>query len=932
MLRDRNSLDIETMSAAVIGDNIGNLEDLVVVWLDETINNDSLIWSKRQSRLQNRISFIRTFVDQNECIEYISNVCNEHIFLIVSGSIGEIVLPKIHDRIQVREIYIFCCDVIKHTQWSKSYSKISGVFNDENPLMMCLEKDVQMYSNSLLPLNIAKSNQRSLQDIDNEQVTFIWFQLMTEVLSRLPQNARAKEEMIDECRRQYADNLTQLSTIEDFHHKYDGNCAISWYTKDCFLYRLLNKAFRTENIDIIFNYHYFLSDLTKELTKLHLSQYSGKQGILTVYRGQHIHITELEKIKNSVGHLVSINTFFSASTSSSVAADFSGSGEYRSQSIESIIFEINVDLSVQRRPFANIRQASQNKDENEMLFAIGSIFRIESVDLFLDDIWLCVLTLTSEVKKEIEDLLAYFTKHIGTQPSILELGVLLSKSGDFERAKRFYFRLKNELPKGHTDLGVLYNNLGEIYRQQGHLDTAMHYYILAIDELIVTHSFVHPWLAIVHSNIAMIFDARHQLDNALTSYLCALLIIESQDVNHESELCSTIYNGIATIYQQKGQLDQALELYKKTLQIEVNILPSNHPSIAMTLNNIGQLYFEMEKISESHEYISQALSVFLSTLPDNHQHLAVVYSTLGAIYFHENELHRAVEYLLKVEEIIDRSPLIVDNSFREYIYCRLATASGTNKMFDLSIRMHHKVINFYKLQKSSDQYEIAYWTSILANLLFNQNNHQEAFQYQQDSLRIIEKLPRTNRNKELYCKIIDSLWCYEYYDIAIEHYKRLLCEETDLLSILSGKINNNLAVIYDHMENDHLALKHYIAALDCYESHVSSAFTKETAIIQYNIAGILSNLHEYEAARDYLKRSLNHLTDFDCDIRAQCYYLLGETYEKTEDWACAQQHWYEARELSMKANMHKNFVEKCNRHLIQALKNLERTASIDSEL
>ena len=918
-------------SPAVIGVNVDNLEDLVVVWLDETINNDNPIWLKRQNRLQDRISFIRTFVDQTECIKYISSICDEHIFLILSGSIGEIILPEIHDRTQLHEIYLFCYDTVKHEQWSKSYSKIRGVFNDENSLIMCLEKDVKMYSNSLLPINIAQSNERSLQDIDDEQVAFIWFQLMVEVLSRLSQNGSAKKEMIDECRRHYADNPTQLSQIDEFYHNYNKECAINWYTKDCFLYRLLNKAFRTENIDIIFNYHYFLSDLIKELTKLHLDHYSTKKGILTVYRGQHIHINELEKLKNSLGHLISINTFFSASTTSSVAADFSGAGERRNQGFESIIFQIEVDLSVQRRPFANIKQASQNKDENEMLFAIGSVFRIKNVELFLDDIWLCVLTLTNEVKKEIEDLLAYFTKHIGIQPSLLELGVLLSKSGDFERAKRFYLRLENELPKDHVDLGVLYNNLGEIYRQQGHVDTAMKYYILAVDQLNGTVDFFHPWFAIVHSNIAMIFDSRHQLDNALVSYHCALLIMEYHGDDGEPELCSTIYNGMATIYQRIGQLDQALELYQKTLKIEVHVLPSNHPSIATTVNNIGQLYFEMKKFSEAREYISQALPVLLSTLPDNHHQLAIVYGSLGAISAFEKELPRAVEYLLKAEEIVDQSTLILDHSVRKDIYSALAAASHANKMFDLSIRMHHKLIDFYKLQKSPDQYEIAYWTSFLANLLFNQNNHQDAFLYQQHSLRIIEKLPRTDKNKQLYCDIIDSLWRYKHSDIAIEHYQRLLYEETNHHSVFAGKLNNNLGVIYDHMENDLLALKHYTAALDCYENHISSAFMKEIAIIQYNIAVILNNLQNYDTARVYLNKSLDHLTELECDIRAQCYYLLGETYEKTEDWICARQYFNGARELSMKANISKNFVEKCNRHLVEVVKNLERKTSIDSE-
>ena len=915
-------------SPGEVSERMDHLEDVIVIWLDETINNDNAIWPKRQSRLQDCISFIRTFTDQNECMKYISTISDEHIFFIVSGSIGEIIVPELHDREQVREIYIFCCDLARHNQWSKSYPKIRGVFNDENPLMMCLEKNVKMYSNTLLPMNIAHPQERSLQDIDDEQVLFIWFHLIIEVLSRLPQSATAKQDMIDECCRHYSDNPTQLSAINDFKINYNnGNGAINWYTKNCFLHRLLNKAFRTENLDIIFNYHYFLSGLTKELTEKYLEQYGKEKGILTVYRGQRIHLNELERLKRSVGHLMSINTFFSASTTSAVAATFCGLSEDRNHGMESIIFQIEVDLSVQRRPFANISEYSQNKDENEILFAIGSVFRIESVELYLDNLWLCVLILTDEVKKEIDDLMAHFTKRIRLQPSILELGVLLSKIGDFERAKRFYLRLENELPKDHYDLGVLHNNLGEIYRQQGHLDTAMKYYVLAVDELVIAVDFLHPWFAIVHSNIAMVFDARHQLDEALVSYRCALSILEHFGDAYELELVSTIYNGMAAIHQRKGQFDQASEFYQKTLKIEMNILPSNHPSIATTLNNIGQLYFIMRNFSEAHEYLLRALPIFLSTLPNDHNQFAFLYTNLGAIYSMQNEISKALEYLLKAEEIIDRSPLTFDYDLRESVYRSLVDFSHKNKMIDLSIRMYRKLIDECQTQIPVDQYKIAYWTFNLANLLYNQRHHQIALEYQHQSLSIIEKLPRTEQNKDLYANIIDSFWRCKFSDIAIEHYKRLLQEETNEHSVFAGKINNNLGVIYDHLENDILALDHYKTALFSYEKY-SNIYTKEIAIIYHNIAVIFNNLKDYDAARFHGNKSLNSLTELDYDIRARCYFQLGETYENCMDWTHAQQHFNEALELSMKANMSEHFVERCNRRLEKVVKNLEKSSSI----
>ena len=114
------------------------------------------------------INCIRTFTEKDDCLKYISTIRDECIFLIASGSMGEIILPNIHDLPQICGIYIFCSDIVKHNQWSKSFPKIHGVFDDENHLMVCLENDAKIYPSTLMPISIGHSNERSLQDIGEE--------------------------------------------------------------------------------------------------------------------------------------------------------------------------------------------------------------------------------------------------------------------------------------------------------------------------------------------------------------------------------------------------------------------------------------------------------------------------------------------------------------------------------------------------------------------------------------------------------------------------------------------------------------------------------------------------------------------------------------------------------------------------------------------
>ncbi len=185
-------------------------------------------------------------------------------------------------------------------------------------------------SNVNFPFGLFDSSQRTLHDLTREQASFMWFHLIIEIFLRLRQTPAAKTETIAECRAGYKENEVQLEKIMIFEKIYRASDAIKWYTDNTFVFQLFNKAFRNQNFQIIFKYRYFLVDLFNQLAFLHKQQYKDQKDYLTVYRGQMMFQDELMKLKQNVGHLISINTFFSTSASCAVAANFFGNGEHQS--------------------------------------------------------------------------------------------------------------------------------------------------------------------------------------------------------------------------------------------------------------------------------------------------------------------------------------------------------------------------------------------------------------------------------------------------------------------------------------------------------------------------------------------------------------------------------------------------------------------------
>jgi hypothetical protein len=76
---------------------------------------------------------------------------------------------------------------------------------------------------------------------------------------------------------------------------------------------------------------------------------------------------------------------------------------------KSVLFVIDIDIQrkIRKRPFANISKFSQIKDENEVLFTVGTIFKVKSLKKFTDQLWILHLNLYDDDNDEISEIEKY---------------------------------------------------------------------------------------------------------------------------------------------------------------------------------------------------------------------------------------------------------------------------------------------------------------------------------------------------------------------------------------------------------------------------------------------------------------------------------------------------------------------------------------------
>lgn len=238
---------------------------------------------------------------------------------------------------------------------------------------------------------------KSTRDLTEEKVTFMWLQLLIDILFNMPQLPMACDEMLAECRLAYVNDSKELQNINEFSRKYKPQDAVYWYTCQIFLYKQLNRALRTENIDIIFKFRMIIIDLCRQLTQLFESTMHTTP-TLTVYRGQRIPLLEIVKLRNNIGGLISMNSFVSTSSNEQVTRRFlvQPSPRQQQETVE-VLFKLTLHVDVARKtnkPFADIRNLSRFPGEEEILLTMGTVFRIEEIKYHSTDfLWYVTATM-----------------------------------------------------------------------------------------------------------------------------------------------------------------------------------------------------------------------------------------------------------------------------------------------------------------------------------------------------------------------------------------------------------------------------------------------------------------------------------------------------------------------------------------------------------
>ena len=275
-----------------------------LVWLDD--------YHGSIAQLQQVVDTVETFVNIDECLDFITDQPDDIGFMITSKRYAQQLLPIINDVPQIKSVYILSSSMTGTQQ----YFKINDGFTDIKSICEALKQALKDDDHNAASISFAKPI-RGTSDTkkDTLHCSFMYTQILKEILLTIDFNSKHFNDFLTFCRCEFAGNDRHLRNIDKIQNEYYNRTPIWWYTYESFLYSMINTALRHMDIGIIVKMGFFVRDLHQHIAVLHAEQFNEltTSDTFTVYRGQYLSEEDFIQMKVNTNGLLAFNNFISAS-------------------------------------------------------------------------------------------------------------------------------------------------------------------------------------------------------------------------------------------------------------------------------------------------------------------------------------------------------------------------------------------------------------------------------------------------------------------------------------------------------------------------------------------------------------------------------------------------------------------------------------------
>ncbi|CAF2071001.1 unnamed protein product [Rotaria magnacalcarata] len=293
------------------------IQNYSVIWVDGSIEETNEDCRNTLAQLRAVVSDVKMCKTPQQCVEFLNEIDDGKAFIISSGALGQHLVADIHGMPTVDAIYIFCGNKAPHEPWAKDWSKIRGVFTSIKPICESLKKVAHECDHDLIPMSFIPkqtmaggatgSDQKNLNQLPP---TYMYSVIFKDIILEINDpDSKSMNALVKFCREK---NIPEQE-INEFRRNYHSKSAVWWYTKEIFLYGMLNRGLRSLDMEAMCKLGFFIRKLHLQLEQLHQEQSASFKKSFIVYRGQGLSQQDFQNLSDSKGGLLSFNNFLSTS-------------------------------------------------------------------------------------------------------------------------------------------------------------------------------------------------------------------------------------------------------------------------------------------------------------------------------------------------------------------------------------------------------------------------------------------------------------------------------------------------------------------------------------------------------------------------------------------------------------------------------------------
>jgi tetratricopeptide (TPR) repeat protein len=582
--------------------------------------------------------------DPNTLGTLLAACTNENLIVVMSLNQAEAVLPELQQHKYVQSIY-FLSKQTHLPEWINDYDKVIEIYQNIESIRDHLIETLPHVPSRVISMEITSKDSTSDRP-------FTYCHLLKETILCQDDESDLRKDMLAFCRIHYAHNQEEVHEIDEFEKSFTDTHSIQWYTRHCFLTKILSRAFRTQEIDLLFKMRYFIQSLHKQIQSIAVKEPTTAYAILNVEQ------ETIRKFQENINGLVLFRSFLPATFERPTSMEYQNKDTQRY-----LVFSIRLGPDCA----ANIEQLRPSDCKIDLLINIDTVFRVVSINEGENEVHIVNLEsvphddshfqqLTESLRKEIKapvvilqlTKLLLETDHYWESDYLTELiyqdksfegdGTLLASLAaahhllgnvdetkrDFEAARYQFFKSLRVfhlfLAYYHPLLSSSYNNIGSMFLQDNHHECAIKFHEMALECQLKASSPNMDAVATYSANIGAVYIDQKNYTEAMKHLKRAVMILEKMPVKDNSKRLISVFQKISSCFWRTNEPKEALEYYKKTLDLQLKLPnPLPHP-LSVTYYNLSTAYTRIGDYDEAVACAEKSVE-YLRMISENHPEL-----------------------------------------------------------------------------------------------------------------------------------------------------------------------------------------------------------------------------------------------------------------------------------------------------------------------